>query len=1015
MPPRKASGSRQRGGNASQQLPVPTSHPGLIDGKGMADEAQWNACRDILEGVYKAKDGNRRIVDIFRELPDREEYEDYYQAIPEPECLDNISTQLGAQQYPNPEAFFKQLHLVFLNAKHYNEEESVVWSDAKRLEDQIHREWTARAEAGIFAHSDPYHSSVGRPRKKRGTSTVPSKSATPLPETTSKGTPGRGSVPPIVAETKGAGANPNPAATELPTIPEKEVNTRASTSTSTSTPLKLKVPIPTPMKPSTPVTAPAPAPTPAPAPALAPSRATVSKPVPAPTPTPAAISKPAPVPTVAASSPVPKPQLPTHIPVQTLQNAMQRPATPSRVYSQPNTTPASPSASDHARQSQAELDRKVVAALDAVLPRWPGPQPVTPGDTAPGGIYGSGWFGEGAPDSERSAGGPAMWPHRIRAVVDAIAGYRDQRGYRLAEVLDILPIHAEVPYLSFHGSISFASVHDLAKSGQYSTLRDFDIQMSQLFEKARRYFHDGSAEYGSVLVLQRLYNALTALYPMPLPASGIPSPSPTLFASLPAGPGNARSLHETTQELKAGAAEEEVGFGITTFRVGTKDRQFTDEARHKGISSGDYVHLINPDDATRPIIGQIFKTFVPTKGYRTHHVTVCWYYRPEQTVHTPDRRFYEREVFKTGHFCDHPVEDILEKISVQFYVKYIRGRPRAGEYYPGWPIYVCHSRFNDREYLSVRIKNWNSCIPDELRQTEFMSVIPFERNIEVPMVSSPFLRGVKGPGFFGEPKKGSAGDDEDDDEDEKETKEKEKEKPRKRERAKRESNVHVPSPMGQLSYNANPAVPNANIPPLPAIRPQSRPQIHSQPSRPSPSPGPSYSSASVPASVSAPQTHATYQNRPTLPQSQSSASSIPTMPAPQPANSYPNRTIAAVMGGSQLVDQIANKEVLPPDTARMFERDARGNVLWFSGPPLPTGSIPIPTQQPHSLEYLAYLTKRKRGEEYVPLKRRRPRAISDAEEDGGLSNDPQPTTPWWAEGLSQEEVEASLRAVIESA
>jgi chromatin structure-remodeling complex subunit RSC1/2 len=91
-------------------------------------------------------------------------------------------------------------------------------------------------------------------------------------------------------------------------------------------------------------------------------------------------------------------------------------------------------------------------------------------------------------------------------------------------------------------------------------------------------------------------------------------------------------MHETTQELRAGAAEQEVGFGLTTYRVMSKDRMFTPEARHKGQAYrvGDYIHLINPDDATRPIIGQVWKTFVPTKGYRTHHVTVCWYYRPEQ-------------------------------------------------------------------------------------------------------------------------------------------------------------------------------------------------------------------------------------------------------------------------------------------------------------------------------------------------------------------------------------------------
>jgi chromatin structure-remodeling complex subunit RSC1/2 len=54
---------------------------------------------------------------------------------------------------------------------------------------------------------------------------------------------------------------------------------------------------------------------------------------------------------------------------------------------------------------------------------------------------------------------------------------------------------------------------------------------------------------------------------------------------------------------------------FTSFRVATKDRKYTAEARLKGQSYriGDFVHLINPDDPTRPIIGHVFKTYVSTK------------------------------------------------------------------------------------------------------------------------------------------------------------------------------------------------------------------------------------------------------------------------------------------------------------------------------------------------------------------------------------------------------------------
>ncbi|WWD20801.1 hypothetical protein CI109_105278 [Kwoniella shandongensis] len=475
MPPRKASGSRQRVGQVVS--PVPTTYPGLINGKGM-EEDKWQACKEILEQVYKAKHGTRKLADIFRELPDKELYEDYYEAIPEPECLDNIATQLANQIYPNPELFFKQLHLVFLNAKHCefwfdetklttdNEDESLIWGDAKRLE-----EWKTRAEAGIFSSPDPYHSSPVKPgrKPKRATSANPSKSSTPLPE-----------------------------------------------------PIKAPTPLPEPPKAVTPI-----------------------------------------------------PEVPTPKPVPVIVPPVVAAMTRTQSDPRPPISHVSPSPSEQYRQrNQNNDDKRIMAARDATLPRWQGPQAVLPG--AANIVPGSGWFGEGAPDYERNAGGSSHWPERIKIVLNAVGSYRDP------------------------------------------SLRDFDMEMSKLFEKGRRWFPDGSAEYGKVLVLQRLYNALTAPYPMNVPPSGVPAPSTTLFASLPAGPGNARSLHETTQELRAGAAEEEVGFGITTFRVGTKDRNFTEEARYKGMS------------------------------YR--------------------------------------VEDILEKISVQFFVKYIRGRPRPGEYYPGWPL-----------------------------------------------------------------------------------------------------------------------------------------------------------------------------------------------------------------------------------------------------------------------------------------------------------------------------------------
>ncbi|KAL0242015.1 hypothetical protein I308_106189 [Cryptococcus tetragattii IND107] len=759
------------------QNPVPASFPGNTNGRG-SDEKQWEACRDILRRVYGAKAGSRRLSNIFQEFPDRGEFPDYYKAIPEPECLDHIAAQLASQAYPNPETFFKQLHLVFLNAKHFQ---------------------------------------PGR-KRARGSSALSTKSATPGP----------------------------------------------STEVQSLSPIVEPIPIPT----------------------LAKVPSALPFPSSIPTPTPAALNRPS------LSRPTHQ-SLPTASPSITL--------TLNQAYSAGQST----TLSDRTRMAPRDADQAIIAARDATLPKWEGPKEVLPGNPAPGGIPGSGWFGEGTADYERNIGGPEQWSQKIREVLRAVEGYRDYSGQRLAEVLDILPeVHP----------LSFARINAIADASRYPSLRDFDMDMVRLFEKARRWFHDGSEEYGRVLVLQRLYNALTSIYPLQLPPSGIPEPSSIAFASIPAGPGNARSMHEATQELRAGAAEEQVGYGITTFRVGTKDRVFTEEARHKGMA-------YRLDDPTRPIIGQIFKTFVPTKGKQTHHASICWYYRPEQFNSTSSTS--------------------------------VGGQEKENSIRDGLFVSRVLVSFTDKQI----------CIPEELRQTDFMSIIPFERVIEARMVPSPLSQGVQGPGFFGEPKKilgGSAAQDDDDDDEE--------DKGRRRGRSSVHSAAHTPAPQNQPRAQPPAAVYRAS----PAVAPPPQPQA-------------------APVVVPAPQ-----------------------LPIAQPVLvQQPIRTFAALMGGQQALDQVAHRETLPAETARLFPTDARGQVLWFSGPPLAPGAIQIPQQPVHSVEYLQYLTKRKRGEEWTPKKTKRRSVAGLFGTQNAESTDEDISNLWWAEGKSSEEVIDSLKDIIE--
>jgi chromatin structure-remodeling complex subunit RSC1/2 len=104
-----------------------------------------------------------------------------------------------------------------------------------------------------------------------------------------------------------------------------------------------------------------------------------------------------------------------------------------------------------------------------------------------------------------------------------------------------------------------------------------------------------------------------------------------------------------------------------------------------------------------------------------------------------------------GHFADHPLDDIIEKIACQFTARHIRGRPRPPVWYPGFPLYVCDSRYNDRERIFVKIKNWNSCVPEEVRKNpDFMPIYPFEVPVFPRRYPSPFLTGGRGTGGLGE-------------------------------------------------------------------------------------------------------------------------------------------------------------------------------------------------------------------------------------------------------------------------
>ena len=130
---------------------------------------------------------------------------------------------------------------------------------------------------------------------------------------------------------------------------------------------------------------------------------------------------------------------------------------------------------------------------------------------------------------------------------------------------------------------------------------------------------------------------------------------------------------------------------------------------------GDWVHIQNPNDVTKPIVAQIYRTWQDPEGQKW--INACWYYRPEQTVHQFEKHFYSNEVVKTGQYRDHQIEEIVDRCFVMFFTRYNRGRPRFLD--PEKEVYVCEARYNEEKHKLNKIKTWASCLPDEVREKDY--------------------------------------------------------------------------------------------------------------------------------------------------------------------------------------------------------------------------------------------------------------------------------------------------------
>ncbi|CCF56059.1 hypothetical protein KAFR_0A06240 [Kazachstania africana CBS 2517] len=142
-------------------------------------------------------------------------------------------------------------------------------------------------------------------------------------------------------------------------------------------------------------------------------------------------------------------------------------------------------------------------------------------------------------------------------------------------------------------------------------------------------------------------------------------------------------------------------------------------ANNKTYVVGDWVLLKNPNDPSKPVVGQIFRIWSTSDNQKW--LNACWYFRPEQTVHRVDRIFYKNEVMKTGQYRDHLIDDIIDKCYVIHFTRFQRGDPVLKDDVTG-PLFVCEFRYNENDKVFNKIRTWKACLPEEIRGMEDDSI-----------------------------------------------------------------------------------------------------------------------------------------------------------------------------------------------------------------------------------------------------------------------------------------------------
>jgi chromatin structure-remodeling complex subunit RSC1/2 len=261
---------------------------------------------------------------------------------------------------------------------------------------------------------------------------------------------------------------------------------------------------------------------------------------------------------------------------------------------------------------------------------------------------------------------------RIKNVMRAIRKEKTPNGQFVSSPFERLPDMRDYPdyYNTISEPISLDEIRKKIKQRKYKDVQQFIDDMKLMFANAKYYNEKESLVFKQATILENVFQRTIDVELKRPDADYIP-----------------------TDSLKIPLDQLELHGSL--FKI------------------GDWILINNPNDSTKPIVAQLFRIWQTQDGQRW--INVCWYLRPEQTVHRVDRLFYENEVVKSGQYRDHLADEVVGKCYVAYFTRYQRGDPAVKI---EGPLFICEFRYNDNDKNFNKIRTWKACLPDEVRDIE---------------------------------------------------------------------------------------------------------------------------------------------------------------------------------------------------------------------------------------------------------------------------------------------------------